>query len=267
LGFVLFLSDDFYRVIAEDGKLKAVKIGYRNEDSLKSTLNLKSQGKISVVKNNTKTPFHWKTLKHTNISSALREIEHQLLGEPDYLLESAQPVDPNWIETWNTVLKQTLNSTFFGKEEAILLKIEIDGDPIESGKSSVAEHDDLFSSEEWELIIHARPRVKDEEEFLEEYSTDGSFEVVLNLKSDIDFYVEHEEGDWETPSYSHIDVVEIRTSINEVYLGGGQGESDPELLSLLSSIEQIIEDFDRPKLVRYLNDKTQDTQLFLPQIR
>jgi ABC-type uncharacterized transport system ATPase subunit len=73
-GVMLFLADEFYRIKEDDGKLKGVKISYRNDDSLKSALNLKSPGKISIVKNNNKTPLHWKTSKHTSIISALREI-------------------------------------------------------------------------------------------------------------------------------------------------------------------------------------------------
>lgn len=87
-AIMLFLADDFHRIKEEDGKLKAIKISYKNEDSLKSVLNLKSPGKISVVKNNNKTPFHWKTLKHTNLNSALREIEKEFTKD-QYILESA----------------------------------------------------------------------------------------------------------------------------------------------------------------------------------
>lgn len=72
---MLFLSDVFYRVEWNDGELKGVRIGWQNEDSLKDSLNLRSPGKISVVKNNNKTPFHWKTTKHTNLRDALDSVQ------------------------------------------------------------------------------------------------------------------------------------------------------------------------------------------------
>jgi hypothetical protein len=76
---MLFLSDEFYRIKEEEGRLKAIKISYRSEEELKSALNLKSPGKISIVKNEKKTPFHWKTLKHTSIQTALKEIEEEVM--------------------------------------------------------------------------------------------------------------------------------------------------------------------------------------------
>jgi hypothetical protein len=81
---LLFLSDSFYRIIAEDGRLKGVKIDWRDEDSLKASLNFKSPGKLSVVRNNNKTPYHWKTLKHTNLRDALDAVQYDI-NSNDYI--------------------------------------------------------------------------------------------------------------------------------------------------------------------------------------
>jgi hypothetical protein len=72
---MMFLSDVFYRIEWNDGKLKGVRVGWRDENALRDTLNLNSPNKISVVKNNNKTPFHWKTIKHTNLRDALDSVQ------------------------------------------------------------------------------------------------------------------------------------------------------------------------------------------------
>ena len=81
----LFISDSFYRIFKDGEKLKGVKIDWQDEDQLRDSLNFKSSGKLSVVVNNNKTPYHWKTLKQTSLRDALDSVE-QSIGEPEYLL-------------------------------------------------------------------------------------------------------------------------------------------------------------------------------------
>jgi hypothetical protein len=114
---ILFLSDQFYRIVNDNGRLKGIKINWRSEESLKDSLNLKSPGKISVVKNNTKTPYHWKTLKETSISQALDRVRGDL-GEADYLFESSSVnVD---LPTYERFLKAAVDS-IFGQEKKVLV--------------------------------------------------------------------------------------------------------------------------------------------------
>lgn len=76
---MLILSDIFYRVVKSNtGKLKGILINWKDESDLKAALNFKSDGRLSVVKNHNKTPYHWKTLKHTTIAAALAAVEHDL---------------------------------------------------------------------------------------------------------------------------------------------------------------------------------------------
>lgn len=72
---MMFLSDTFYRIEWNDGNLKGDRVSWQSEDELRDSLNLKSPGKKSVVKNNSKTPFHWKTTKHTNLRDALDSVQ------------------------------------------------------------------------------------------------------------------------------------------------------------------------------------------------
>jgi len=75
---LMFLSDVFYRIEDSGNRLTGVRIAWENEEALKDSLNLKSPGKISVVKNNNKTPFHWETTRHTHLRDALDSIEGKI---------------------------------------------------------------------------------------------------------------------------------------------------------------------------------------------
>jgi len=83
---MLFLSDDFYRIKKDGDRLKAVRIGFSTESALKSALKVSSTGRISIIKNNNKTPFHWITLNHKVMHTALHAVE-DVLNKDNYILE------------------------------------------------------------------------------------------------------------------------------------------------------------------------------------
>ena len=239
---MLFLSDDFYRIIEVDGKLKAVKIGYRSDDSLKSTLNLKSPGKISVVKNNTKTPFHWKTLKHTNLASALREVEPSILGESEYLFES---VDPDFREKMiteysNYILKKTLRSAFFGTDDVYALEYSVDS----SIKSMVNDADESAIHDlEWEASIDVFDPSEEVDPYLEYFEAAQPIRIAMTFSSDIDLEIEYDRGDYDTPASSYSSISDITTKLTEIYLEGDaclERVQDPELKQLISEVRELI---------------------------
>lgn len=93
-----FLGDQIYRVVRRDGKYYGVKVDYQGEDGLKGVLNLKNVGRPSIVLNHNKTPYHWMTLKHLDIGSALRELgdrlyDHELILESDSTPSNTSPID------------------------------------------------------------------------------------------------------------------------------------------------------------------------------
>lgn len=115
---MLILSDDsFYRVVKKDGAVRGIKINWRNEDSLKDSISFKSPGKLSVVKNNNKTPYHWKTLSHTNIQDALSAVASSL-DDPSYIFESETPQVSNLEEQ---LVDRALRSAFLGENTGVAL--------------------------------------------------------------------------------------------------------------------------------------------------
>lgn len=95
---MVFLGDQIYQVLYREGKFLGAKVDYVGEDGLKGVLNLKNPGAPSLVLNHNKTPYHWMTLKHLDIGSALRELgerlfDHELILESDIFDEGMEPKD------------------------------------------------------------------------------------------------------------------------------------------------------------------------------
>jgi hypothetical protein len=84
---MVFLGDQIYQVLYKEEKFFGAKVDYVGEDGLKGVLNLKNPGSPSLVLNHNKTPYHWMTLKHLDIGSALRELGHRLFDH-ELILES-----------------------------------------------------------------------------------------------------------------------------------------------------------------------------------
>ena len=202
---MMILSDTFYRVVrGENGKLKGEKINWRSEDSLKAALNLKSPGKISLVKNNNKTPYHWKTLKHTNITDALSAVD-QDLRDPDYLFESAS----GSIE--NRLAVDALRTAFAGEKTGVIIigfnapygAMNEDAWDRMDGEGSGS------SSYEWEVTLDCLYIGEDETyEYLKEKDK-LRFEVLLTLYSEYSFTQIDED---------ELEMDDILTTIENVYV-------------------------------------------------
>jgi hypothetical protein len=147
---MLFLSTTFYRVILEDGRLKGVKISYQSEESLKDALNFKSPGKISVIRNNNKTPFHWRTLKYGTINEALASVSYDILGG-GYIFESSDDSSATDLFA-RELIKETINCLFFNENNScIVLNITVPKDII---TSNIDEPDDSsVKIEDWTVNI------------------------------------------------------------------------------------------------------------------
>ena len=65
-------------VVLIKGAFYGRKVDYKREDGLTGMLNTKYPDSVSIVLNNNKTPFHWETVKHTDIGTALRSLGSRL---------------------------------------------------------------------------------------------------------------------------------------------------------------------------------------------
>ena len=89
---MVFLGDQIYRVKYRDGNFIGKKVYIKQDENLASVLNLKNPDRPSIVLNHNKTPFHWSTLKHTDIGTALRELGPGLFDH-DLILEQEEAED------------------------------------------------------------------------------------------------------------------------------------------------------------------------------
>jgi hypothetical protein len=232
---MLFMSDQFYRIIKDEGRLKGVKINWRSEESLKDSLNLKSPGKISLVKNNTKTPYHWKTLKETSISQALDRVRDDL-GGSDYLFESvATSVSGS---KYSKFLREAVDSIFGEEKRAVVLSWSSEDaldlvDPDESHIST--EHDASIE------FIYTDPELVRE---LKEMGASTRGELYLEISSDISYSSWYDPGDYMNPPDGDTEITDADHSITAFSLSiDGLSEEDlddSEINSITEKIEKAL---------------------------
>jgi hypothetical protein len=243
---MLFLSDNFYRIIQEDGRLKGVKIGWQSEDSLKAVLNFKSPGKISVVRNNNKTPYHWKTLKYTNLYDALADVKYDILSS-DYILESADsntPVDP----LYTTVLSDAVDSIFKDGKNVILLDWKIPKDPLMDSINNNNDYDDEdrgSGKASWDIELDClyvgQPELDEKLKALDL----RRFWLTVELVTEFKYTSWYDPGDRDTPPDGDTEITSANTEVDNIYLGDyefedtfGLGEAIDGSGDLLSFIQK-----------------------------
>jgi hypothetical protein len=228
---IMFLSDIFYRIIQEGDKIKGVKINWKSEDSLKDALNFKSPGKLSVVRNNTKTPYHWKTLKHTNLRDALDAVEDELLGS-SYVFESTDSIK----SLEETLVADSIDAIFRDGTNVIILDWDI---PTNDLTDSI-ESNERYGSEtvEWEAsfdCLHVgRPEL---DETLKEMEL-SRFEVVITFESEFSFQQWYDPGDRDTPPDGDIEITELSTTISSISVDGIDSEDNFDLVQIVSDMDK-----------------------------
>lgn len=241
-AMMLFLSDQFYRIRKDDTKLKGVRINWKDEDSLKSVLNFKSPGKLSVVRNNNKTPYHWKTLKHTNISDALNAVEKDIFGD-DYLFESADSGQP--IE--ETVAIDALDAILKDGTNVVVLNWEIPNDSIQDtiSRESANRSEDVEWEASFDCIYVGRPELDAQ---LKEKEL-RRFEITIYFNSEVEFTKKYFPGSYDSPPDEDIEVDSIETQISSIQLVG-QESTDFEEDFDFSQIVSEMDDYDLESLVK-----------------
>lgn len=255
---MLFLADDFYRIREDDGKLKAVKISYRNEDSLKSVLNLKTPGKISVVRNNNKTPLHWKTLKHTSLTSALKEVERDLIGD-DYLFESEVADDVALFNEFsNEVSKALLRALEGARGEITITNYEATEDIVNRIEENIDFNETNRGETEWEADYFF---LTIDQKFKKYEVLELPSEIVIgfSFSTEASFNYSYDPGDYWTPPSADSEVDEIETELVAMYVEGDVFEQDAELKEMISKfMAKIEDDYDLAKI----NKTIQKNHLF-----
>lgn len=243
---MFFLANDFYRLKEEDGRLKIQKVDL-SDSALRPVLNIKSEGKISVVKNNAKTPWHWKSLKHTSIAAAVRELEDEIRFG-DYILESSDVNSKVKFATlYNHVVKKVLSVAILGNRDPELIITDFSVSKELQRKISEVGEDSTVDSD-WEANFDCIYLGKEHRDLLEEFEIGPMFDISLALSSEASVDVTHYPGDRETPDDWDVEVISVQTELQEVYLEGGSAEADPELQRILKEANRKLSDMDETDL-------------------
>jgi hypothetical protein len=207
---MMFLSGPFYRIVKTENGLSSFKISYKDEDSLKASLNLKSPGQISIVRNNNKTPYHWRTLKHTNISSALKEVERDLLGS-DYIFESNDSVG-DYDSFFRRVLLDTIDSLFNGQKYVIPLTWNNFSNALIEGIDEPNEHQQTSFEIEVDCLYVGRPELDDD---FKRYNQPKRFKMYAVIDAEYQVSYRGEDSDAEIDDLS-MDVDFVTIMIDEL---------------------------------------------------
>jgi hypothetical protein len=107
------LGDDLYRVILDNGKLRAAKIDWKNLGSISRTLKFNGRQSHAVTLNNNKTPLHWETLKYNYFPKMFMEMGSEIMNIPNIKLaiELSESFDTEKIWTGKEVNKHITNIT------------------------------------------------------------------------------------------------------------------------------------------------------------
>ena len=243
-GQMLFLADEFYRIREEDGKLKAAKIAYKSDATLKSALNLKSPGKISIVKNNNKTPFHWKTLKHTTIHSALREVESDLQKE-EYLFESVDSRDSLLDEYYDLVISKTIDTAFLGEKKIDIFKYKMIDDIFPEEPD-----DDGYVTHDWGVEFTVMLRGPEFKKYTDRFSFEMNMDTVtFTFNSNARVIVSHDPGDYWTPEYTDVDIEVKDTRLSHSMVDGNEVSIDAFVEKINKKLPHDIDPHNLEKII------------------
>jgi hypothetical protein len=107
------LGDDLYRVILDNGRLRAAKVDWKNLGSLSRTLKFNGRQSHAITLNNNKTPLHWETLKYNYFPKMFMEVGSEIMNIPNIKLTLglSESFDTEKIWTGKEVNKHIIDIT------------------------------------------------------------------------------------------------------------------------------------------------------------
>ena len=244
---MFFLPQDFYRIKIVDGEVKAVKVGL-SDAALKSTLNINpSSGKISVVQNNAKTPWHWRSLKHTSLASAIRDLEQEIkMG--DYLLEQTERAEPaDFTTLYNHIIKKILSVAVLGEEDPELVFTGFKVSDSLQNKIDDAEESGFVNSE-IEIEFTCIYVGQEHREMLNEFDMGPILDASLYLNCEAYLKVYSHPGSYDTPPEWDVEVKSVETTLDDAYLEGANAKADSELQQVWNEASSRIKEMDEADL-------------------
>jgi hypothetical protein len=237
---MLFLSDEFYRVKSKDGRLVPVRVSFRNEESLMGVLNLKVPGRVSIVVNNKKTPLHWKTLKHINLYSALRELEPDLLsGEFILESESADTRNKIWNDLGNLLGQRIYRTLFMGTDE-VKLSNYVMADSINDYFDTV-EADERSATIDWNFSVEVVDDSKQVQKYLKYFNLDQPLICYFYFSTYVTFSIDSEPRSLDYPGNFEVELDNVtHEDITFELEGAGPIEPNRGFKRLLDDLKKMM---------------------------
>lgn len=219
---MIFLNQNFHRVIMEETGLTAVPVAYRNELALKSQLNLKSPGRISLVLNNDKTPLHWITTKHLHFMSALHAVQPILIGE-NHLFENESSAK---YLAQDRLTIDALETLFYGKNKLVIFSYHVD-DAYEIAISNASDDEANTVEIDWTVSVEF---MLDPIKYAKEISAlqlDSTFVFDIAFTTGVTISSSHFPGDYENPPESNWEIDEHLNLSSEIWINGNTVKLSP----------------------------------------
>lgn len=79
---MVVLDNNIFRIVNDNGQLRALKMDFKNAASLSRTINFNGRQSHAVTLNNQKTPIHWETLKYNNFPQLFKNVGTEIMNMP-----------------------------------------------------------------------------------------------------------------------------------------------------------------------------------------
>jgi len=79
---MVVLDSNIFRIINDNGQLKALKVDWKTAASLSRMINFNGRQAHAVTLNNNKTPIHWETLKYNNFPELFSKAGNEIMNIP-----------------------------------------------------------------------------------------------------------------------------------------------------------------------------------------
>ena len=216
---MVFIGDIVYRVIHKGGtKFSGKRVDYKGEEGLKGVFNMKTPGKPSVVLNHNKTPFHWITLKYTDVSQAVRAIGPALF-EQDVILESKNEMHP--IDIKGNIILGELFKLMKGEDHTLkITEVTVNDRDIEDGREAfndIIEQEiaDSGSASNIEITMEITGNQIDDNDILTDFLeiNINLFTIHLNLMVSAEGRYWEQRPTYDHPGHSTAEITEVNTKI------------------------------------------------------
>lgn len=79
---MVVLDSNIFRIINDNGQLRALKVDWKTAASLSRTINFNGRQSHAVTLNNNKTPLHWEALKYNNFPQLFNKVGMEIMSLP-----------------------------------------------------------------------------------------------------------------------------------------------------------------------------------------